>query len=95
MTKQQKTEVVRQVALTTEDNPFDPFDSPTEWSRYDTLKGYNTPAYLARVVVDSNELNETQRTIAIELAIDEIISLNLTGKYKKVVREINVSELFL
>jgi hypothetical protein len=35
--------------LTTKDNPFDPFEDWESWYNYDTLKGYDTCGYLARV----------------------------------------------
>ena len=40
---------MRAVALTTSDNPYNPFDDYAKWHSWDTLHGYNTPGYLARV----------------------------------------------
>ena len=45
-------------ALTTEDNPYDPFDEFDEWFAFDVSQGYHTCAYLARVVATSTELSE-------------------------------------
>jgi hypothetical protein len=45
--------------LTTTDNPFNPFTEYDEWFAYDVSKGYNTCAYLARIVKSSDELSET------------------------------------
>lgn len=36
-------------ALTTFDNPFDPFEQFDLWYQYDTDKGYNSCAYLDRI----------------------------------------------
>lgn len=74
--------------LTTVDNPYDPFDQPDAWQAFDTKMGYHTPSFLARVVVFSDELSDADQDLAIELAIDEIVRENLSGLYKKVVREI-------
>lgn len=75
------------VMLTTEDNPYDPFTQWDDWFAFDARQGYHTPSYLARVVVTSFEISETDQQLAIEEAIDEIVELNLLGIYKKVTRE--------
>lgn len=74
-----------EVMLTTIDNPFNPFTHFDEWKAFDEEKGYNTCSYLARVVKTSDELSEADEDLAINQAIDEILELNLTGLYKKVV----------
>ena len=78
--------VIVQCMLTTDDNPFDPFDQPQEWQAYDRQLGYNTPQLLARVAMVTDELSEELIHREIERAIDEIISFNLVGNYKKVSR---------
>ena len=70
--------------LTTVDNPYDPFTDFDQWNAYDQSKGYNTCSYLARIVRTSDELSEPDQSLAIELAIDEIVELNVLGIYKKV-----------
>lgn len=77
---------MKQVMLTTIDNPYDPFTNYREWSAYDMQQGYNTPDYLARVALTSDELSEADYNAEVEKAIDEIVELNITGVYKKVVR---------
>lgn len=72
--------------LTTIDNPFDPFTQWDEWYAFDVGKGYNTCAYLARIVKSSDELSEADEDLAIEVAIDEIVNFNILGLYKKVVK---------
>lgn len=71
-------------ALTTIDNPYNPFTQYEEWFAYDVAHGYNTCGYLARITKSSDELSEADESIAIEEAIDEIIRLDLTGNYIKV-----------
>lgn len=75
--------------LTTIDNPFDPFDQFDDWYAFDTQKGYNTCDYLAKLSYTSPELSSLDQTLAVESAIDRIVSLNLFGIYKKVERTID------
>lgn len=70
--------------LTTTDNPFNPFTQFDEWYRFDVDAGYNTSAFLARIVVDSDELSEPDQSAAIEDAIDEVVRENVLGIYRKV-----------
>jgi len=70
--------------LTTVDNPFDPFTRFDEWLAYDTKMGYNTPSLLARIVIISDELSEPDQALAIQQAIDEVISENVSGMFRKV-----------
>jgi hypothetical protein len=73
--------------LTTDDNPYNPFDDYREWYAFDFSKGYHTPGLLARVAKVSEDLSESDQSAAIHDAIDEIISENLSGIHKKVTRE--------
>lgn len=73
--------------LTTIDNPFDPFTQFDDWYLFDIEHGYYTCAYLARIARTSDELSPLDEALAIELAIDEIVNLNVLGVYKKVVKK--------
>ena len=73
-------------ALTTFDNPFDPFEQFTSWFLFDIEKGYNTCSYLARIVKLSDDMTQKEVDDEIERAIDEIITLNPIGIYKKVIK---------
>lgn len=75
-----------QCMLTTIDNPFDPFTEYDEWYAYDQQLGYHTPGFLARIAVTSDELSSADQDLAIEQAIDEIVSINALGVFKKVVK---------
>ncbi len=70
--------------LTTLDNPYNPHTDYEEWYEFDTSHGYHTCAYLARIAIVSNELSDSDESIAIDKAMDEIISINLLGNYIKV-----------
>lgn len=74
--------------LTTVDNPYDPFDKFDAWYQFDVRMNYNTSAFLARMTVSSDSLSETDRNLANELAIDEIVKENLLGLYRKVSKEV-------
>lgn len=71
-------------ALTTFDNPFDPFDQFDDWFRFDCDKGYNSCSYLDRIAATSDQLSDTENEQEIERAIDEIIKYDFMNIYKKV-----------
>ena len=73
-------------AITTNDNPFDPFDQFTSWFLFDVEKGYNTCSYLARIARIKEDMTEQEVNSEIERAIDEIIYYNPLGIYKKVTK---------
>lgn len=70
--------------LTTVDNPYNPFTQFDEWRVFDESHGYHTLSLLARIVVTSDELSEADQSLAIELAIDEIVRENVSGVHRKV-----------
>ena len=72
-----------QCMLTTFDNPFDPFEEFTSWFLFDIEKGYNTCSYLGRVANITSSMTQKEEDEEIERAIDEILSLNPVGFYKK------------
>lgn len=74
-------------ALTTFDNPYDPFDQFDSWFMFDTDKGYNSCGYLDRIARTSDQLSEEENDQEIERAIDEIIKYDFRNIYKKVKRE--------
>ena len=71
-------------ALTTFDNPFDPFEQFTSWFLFDVEKGYNSCSYLARIAKLSDDFSEEEVDIEVERAIDEIIKYDFMNIYKKV-----------
>ena len=74
----------RRVAITTFDNPYDPFDDFTSWFLFDVEKGYNTCSYLDRIARTSDQLSEEENRQELERAIDEIIKYDFMNIYKKV-----------
>lgn len=79
-------EEVADFMLTTVDNPYDPYTEFSEWLSFDTRMGYHTSSYLARIVRSSDELSETDQSLAIQQAIDDIVRENILGLYRKVSR---------
>lgn len=72
--------------LTTNDNPYNPFDQFSSWFMYDNEKGYNSCAYLARIARTSDEMSNEENEEEIERAIDEIIKYDFMNIYRKVKR---------
>lgn len=73
-------------ALTTFDNPFDPFEQFSDWFRFDVDQGYYSCAYLARIAKTSEQFSDEENNQEIERAIDEIIKHDFMNIYKKVKR---------
>ena len=73
-------------ALTTIDNPFNPFEQFASWLLFDSEKGYNSCAYLDRIANTSDELTDAENDQEVERAIDEIIKYDPFGIYIKVKR---------
>lgn len=79
-------------ALTTNDNPYDPFKEFDAWYAFDLNRELthkhesyvNCCAILDRFAHTSDALSESENLEEIENAIDKIIAIDLFGVYKKV-----------
>ena len=80
-------------ALTTTDNPYDPFTQFDAWFRFDEDKGYHSCAYLARIARTSDQLSAVENEQEIERAIDDIIKYNPLGITRKFRPERDTSAL--
>lgn len=78
-------------AITTFDNPYDPFEQFDSWYTFDVDKGYCSCAYLDRIARTSEQLSDVENNQEIERAIDEIIKYDFRNIYKKVKREVKVA----
>ena len=76
--------IYKQVALTTLDNPFNPFTEFDKWLQFDNEKGYNSCSYLARIAKTSDQLSDYENNLALERAIDDIIAEHNNQIYTKV-----------
>ncbi len=72
-----------QYMLTTTDNPFSPFTQYDEWLTWDMAR-YNTNGLLARVAYTSPELSDEDQDLAIQQAIDDIVTQNVSGMHTRV-----------
>lgn len=82
--KDQITNEQTEWALSTIDNPYDPFTQFDEWFQFDNEKGYNSCGYLARIAMTSNAFSNVENNEEIERAIDEIIKYDFMKIYIKV-----------
>lgn len=80
------------VALTTVDNPYNPFDDFEKWFMFDNIKGYGTCSYLARIARTSDALTPQENEQILETAIDEIIRLDALNMYRKETKEASNQE---
>ena len=74
-------------AITTIDNPYNPFEQFAQWFLFDVEKGYNSCAYLGRIARTSDQLSEEENDSEVERAIDEIIKYDFKNIYKKVIKK--------
>lgn len=77
----------RMTAISTKDNPYDPFDNFEQWMLFDVQKGYNSCGLLARIATYSDAMTDEEVQKETERAINEIVRLDLTDNYIKVIKE--------
>ena len=78
--------------LTTVDNPWDPFTQFDQWYSWDISHGYHSAAFLARVVITSEDLSDADQYQAVQTAIDEIVRENVSGMHTKVLRDSSTAD---
>lgn len=74
-------------ALTTIDNPLDPFEDFPGWFAFDTAHGYGTTEFIGRLTFISDELSAPDVNAENTRVIDAIVKENVTGIYQKVTKE--------
>lgn len=84
--------MAKQFALTTADNPYNPFEDFNRWWLFDVGHGYGTCSYLARIALTSDALSDEENEHEIERAIDEIIKYDPSNLYLKVSNEDKIDE---
>ena len=69
-------------------NPYDPFTEYDLWKKFDSHEGYDTDGLLARVLSTSDALSQPDQDLAVEQAIESILTnVSFAGLYKKVERK--------
>lgn len=86
--------VSTQYALTTFDNPYNPFDDFDHWLMFDNDHNYNSCGKVARIARISDALTERENDLEVARAIDEIIRHDFLHIYTKVSREIDYEKLY-
>ena len=79
-------------ALTTVDNPFDPFEQFDSWFLFDTEKKHNCCSILARTAKITDEMTEKEIDEEKERAIDKIIKYDFLDIYKKIKRNVKSND---
>lgn len=79
-----------EVALTTIENPYDPFEQSDAWLAYDMRLPCSATSFLAAYTSTvPSDLPQAVIEREIDAAIDRIIEDDPLGRFKKVVREVN------
>ena len=78
--------MLKEIAITTIDNPFDPFDDFTSWFLFDIEKGYYTCNKIARLSKMTEDMTDKEEMEEIERVIDRLIELDPLDIYKKITR---------
>lgn len=73
--------------LTTNDNPYDPFNNFDEWYQFDMENNHNSCSMLMRIANINDDFTELEYNNEIERAIDFIIKHDVEDKFKKLSRE--------
>lgn len=73
--------------LSTNDNPFNPFEDFDAWFMFDIEKGYNSCSYLATIAKLDDDMSDEEQNREIERAIDEIVAYDFLDLYKKVTKQ--------
>lgn len=81
--------MAEEVMLTTIDNPYNPFTNFSQWYMFDERQAMreNRPTccgYLARVYMAADDVSDNEFNQVMNDVIDEIVELNLSGKFKKI-----------
>ena len=70
--------------LTTVDNPYNPFTDFAKWFVFDSVNNYHCCSYIALNAPTSSSFSDAENNYLIEKSIDELLSLDFSGTYKKV-----------
>ena len=72
------------VAITTFDNPYDPFTEYEQWNIFDNLKGYCSEQRVASLAHYFDGMTAEEEDEEYENAIDRLVKVDFLNIYKKV-----------
>ena len=75
-------------AITTIDNPYNPFDNFTQWDLFDKEMDYCSNQKIARFVNFTDDMTEQELLEENERAIDRFRAIDPTGLFVKVKRTV-------
>ena len=75
--------------LTTNDNPYDPFEQFPQWLLFDKEKGYDSCERLMRLANLNPEMSQKEIDDEVDRAMNKLIELDFTNTYKRVKRVTN------
>ena len=78
---------MRQIALTTSDNPYDPIEDFDNWWNFDREHNYGSCELLDRISFESDRVSDDQNLFERERAIDFIVEWH-PSLYKKIVKNV-------
>lgn len=84
---------MKQFALTTFDNPFNPFDDFNQWLSFDKDHDYDSSEKVMRLAQLTDDMTDIEENLEIERAIDRIIALDFLNIYKKVSQDITYPDI--
>lgn len=76
---------MKDVAITTIDNPYNPFTEFNDWWSYDVQHGYMTCERLASITTLSDALSDEENNQTISDSIDELIKTGAIAKDGKII----------
>lgn len=80
---------MKAVALSTKDNPYDPFDDFSNWHRYDRDMGHGCCEILDRVSTIAGTLTDGEKVHEYRRAIGDIIANDYEDKFIMVERDVD------
>lgn len=72
--------------ITTNDNPFNPFDDFNSWLMFDMHQGYDSWGRVMRLADIKPDMTQEEENIEVERAIDELVKIDITDTFRKIIK---------
>lgn len=76
---------MKELRITTQDNPYNPFTQWDDWYMFDLQKGYHTCERLASVAYTSDALSDDENLEQVERAANMLLKTGAIDKEGKIV----------